>query len=190
MRSDHTMQFFTPELYRRYNSPDDAIALAADAEWETAIVQYRQYLSELDEKMPSEVMELSKLGLHDGEILQREEQHHPLAVRYFEGGPSALRHWPFWYGLAILAVRLDEELVTLFYFLSDHVVVQPAAEDWPFSKEREHWLYDEVHWRPGNLGNYAHLILLSSGIVLAIPFSSVSISRFSLSSAESSKRSA
>lgn len=31
------MQFFTPELYRRYNAEDDETALAADAEWEAAI---------------------------------------------------------------------------------------------------------------------------------------------------------
>src|SRR5207244_12260648 len=33
MPSDQKMLFFTPELYRRFNSRDQAEALAADAEW-------------------------------------------------------------------------------------------------------------------------------------------------------------
>jgi hypothetical protein len=192
MRSDQKMLFFTPELYRRYNSSDDKIALAADAEWEAAIVRYQQHLAALEEKMPSQVSELSKLCLHDGEILQRQEQQHPLNVWCFEDAPVPPRFWPFWYGVATVAVRLDDELVTLLYFLSDHIAEQPSAEDWPFSKKHEHWLYDEVHRQGGNRGAFTHLILLSTGVVLTIPFSTVLISRFRLSaaSAESGKQSA
>jgi len=184
------MLFFTPELYRRFNSQDDEIALAADAEWEAAIVAYHQHLASLYEKMPSQVLELSKLCLHDGEILQRQEQQHPLSISGFEDWPGPPRFWPFWYGLATLAVRLENELVMLFYFLCDHIMEQPAAEDWPFSKKREHWLYDEVHWQGGDRGRFSHLILLSSGVVLTIPFGTVLISRFPLSpvSAESGKQ--
>ena len=186
------MLFFTPELYRRYNSQDDKIALAADAEWEEAIARYHQHLAVLHEKMPLQVIELSKLCLHDGEILQRQEQQHPLSVSCFEDSPGPPQSWPFWYGLATLAVRLDNEMVTLFYFLCDHMTEQPAAKDWPFSKKREHWLYDEVHWQGGGRRGFTHQILLSSGVVLTIPFGTVSISRFPLSpvSAESGKQSA
>ena len=78
------------------------------------------------------------------------------------------------------------------YFLCDHMTEQPAAEDWPFSKKREHWLYDEVHWQGGDGGRFTHLILLSSGVVLTIPFVTVLISRVPLSpgNAESGKQSA
>jgi hypothetical protein len=175
------MVFFTPELYLRFNSKDDEIALAADAEWEAAIVRYREHLASLEEMMPSQVKELSKLCLHDGEILQRQEQQHPLSILCFEDGPGSPRFWPVWYGLASLAVRLDNELVTLLYFLCDHIAEQPAADDWPFSRKREHWLYDEVHWQGGDRGKFTHVILLSSGVVLTIPFATVLISRFSLS---------
>jgi len=80
----------------------------------------------------------------------------------------------------------------LCYVLCDRMSVQPAAKDWPFSKKREHWLYDEVHWQGGDLGTFTHLILLSSGVVLTIPFVTVFISRVPLSpaSAESGKQSA
>jgi hypothetical protein len=177
------MLFFTPELYRRYNSQDDEIALAADAEWEVAIVKYREHLATFQPKMTSQTLELSKFCLHDGEILQRREQQDPLTVWGFDDCPGPPRFWPFWYGLATVAVRLGDDLVTLFYFLSDHITEQPAPDDWPFSKRSEHWLYDEIHWQRGSRGGFSHLILLSSGVVLTIPFSAVSISRFPLSSA-------
>jgi hypothetical protein len=186
------MVFFTPELYRRYSSLDDKIALAADTEWEAAIARYHLHLATLHEKMPSQMIELSRLCLHDGEILQRQEQQHPLSIWCFEDRPGPPGFWPFWCGLGTLAVRLEDELVTLLYFLCDHITEQPAAADWPFSKKREHWLYDEVHRQSGDRGRFTHLILLSSGVVLTIPFGTVLISRFPLSpaSAESSKQSA
>jgi hypothetical protein len=193
MLSEHNMLFFTPELYRRYNSPDDDIADQADAEWEVAIARYHQHLAALEGRMPSPVLELSKLCLHDAEILQRQEQQHPLNLGDFEDAASPPPpFWPLWYGLATLAVRLGNELVTLFYFLSDHITEKPAAKDWPFSKKREHWLYDEIHWHSGEGGRFTHVILLSSGVVLTIPFGTISISRFALSppSAESGKQSA
>jgi hypothetical protein len=179
--SEHKMLYFTPELYRRFNSEDEAIALAADAEWEAAIARYHQYLTKLQEKAPSRVIELSKLCLHDGEILQRQED---------RADPP--RHWPVSDELATLAVRLDDELVTLFYLLRDRITEQSAAEDWPFSREREHWLYDEVHLQRGDRDGFTHQILLSSGVVLTIPFVTVLISRFRLSpvSVENGKQSA
>ncbi len=184
------MLFFTPELYRRYNSQDENLALAADAEWEAAIVRYHQYLATLPVEMPSPVAELSKLCLHDGEILCRQEQQDPLNNWCFEDRAGARPIRPF--GVATLAVRVDDELVTIFYFLCDHMTEQPAAKDWPFSKKHEHWLYDEVHWQQGDRGRFTHLILLSTGVVMTIPFRSVLLSRFRLSplSAESGKQSA
>jgi hypothetical protein len=192
MPSEHKMLFFTPELYLRYNSQDDGIALAADAEWEAAIVKYHQDLDTLREKMPPQVVELSKLCLHDGDILQRQEQQLPLSIGGSEDWPGRPWLWPLWGRLAKLAVRLDNELVMLIYFLCDRMTEQPAAEDWPFSKKHEHWLYDEVHPHGGDCGGFTHLILLSSGVTLSIPFGTVLISRVPLSpaSAESGKQSA
>lgn len=178
MPSKQKMHYFTPELYQRFNSPDDTIALAADAEWEAAIARYDEHLASLREKMPAQVVELSQLCLHDGEILQRQEQQQPPDVACF--------------GLATLAVRLDDTLVTLLYFLRDHISEQPSPEDWPFSRDREHWLYDEIHWKKGSRGGFEHMILMSSGVVLAIPFSAVLITRLDLSrvDTESNRQSA
>src|SRR5438094_7957878 len=115
------MRFFTPELYLRFNSRDSAVALTADEAWERAIAKYDEYLATFRERMPSQVAELSELCLHDGEVLQRQERQ-PLEPWCFEDRPEP----PFWYGLATLGVRLDDMLVTLFYFLCDHVAERPA----------------------------------------------------------------
>jgi len=41
------MHYFTPELYLRYNSEEDDVADAADAEWEAALKGYRAHLDVL-----------------------------------------------------------------------------------------------------------------------------------------------
>jgi hypothetical protein len=166
------MLFFTPELYLRFNSPDDAIALAADEEWEQATARYGEYLAGFRGKLPSPVAKLSELCLHDGEILLRQEEQQPLDK---------------WCGVATLAVKLSDEVETLFYLLWDYISEQPAPQDWPFSKKREHWLYDEVHRQPGDRGRFTHVILLSSGVVLSIPFSTVMINSIRISPADPEK---
>ena len=41
------MKFFTPELYQRFNSPDDGVADHADQEWEQALQDYERHLQGL-----------------------------------------------------------------------------------------------------------------------------------------------
>lgn len=192
MPSDEKMLFFTPQLYQRFNSQDEAEALAADAEWETAIARYDAHLQGFSAKMSSQVAELSRLSLHDAEILVRREEQHPVdSLRFADDYPFPPPFWPNWYGAYAVAAKLDNEVVMLFYFLLDHVREQPAPQDWPFSKRQEHWLYDELHWQGSSRWRFTHLILLSTGIVLSIPFSTVSITRIPLAlSDEGGKQSA
>ena len=72
----------------------------------------------------------------------------------------------------------------LIYCLSDGVQTRSYRE-WPFSKEGEHWLYDELELidserRPMFPGGFVHRILLSSGVELEIPFTTLFIHEFSL----------
>ena len=80
------MRFFTPELYLRFNSRDDAVALAADAEWEAAIARYNAHLDSFRGKMPSQVVNLSEMCLHDADILLRQEQQEPFELAYARTG--------------------------------------------------------------------------------------------------------
>lgn len=188
MPSEHTMRFFTPELYLRFNSRDDAVALAADADWEAAIARYKAHLDSLRGKMPSQVVNLSEMCLHDADILLRQEQQEPFELAYHRDwpGPSP---WVPWYGVFTFAVRLDDKVLAILYFLRDHIAEKPATQDWPFSKSREHWLYDEIDYAPGAGGHFIHNVLLSTGIVLSIPFSTVLITRFPVAQVEGEERS-
>ncbi len=175
------MKYFTPQLYQQFNSRDEAEAERANEAWEQAILDYKRYLESIHDRMPSQVLALSELCLHDAAILSRTE--------VIQGAPPVFFHdfpYPFpmvnWSAVAIVTVRLSGEILSLFYSLWDRIRTHEAPADWPFSKEREHWLYDEVHALDGRRESLAwlHRILLSTGITLEIPFLSVLIHRFPL----------
>ena len=68
------MRFFTRELYLRFNSPDDANADRADAEWEEAVSAYHTHLSRFSETMNDRVRKFAEeLCLHDTELLALQE---------------------------------------------------------------------------------------------------------------------
>jgi hypothetical protein len=176
------MQFFTPQLYRQFNSPDDEEADRADQAWEEAIRAYHRRLDEIRDRMPSQVLRLTELSLHDAEVLSRVEEIQAGGSMFYPELPVAL---PVWSAVAIVTVKLDGEALSLIYGLCDRLRVIEAPPDWPFSREREHWLYDEVDVaskRPG--GPFVHRILLSTGVMLEILFNSVVIHRFRLPEAE------
>lgn len=165
------MKFFTPDLYLRFNSPDDAEADRADAEWEDAIRRYRGHLEGLRDRMPSPVCRLAELCLHDAEVLAREQQIEP----FFPVAPSEPFPFPSWFGFAIVSLRQDGAIVSLIYSLWDRVRERPADETWPFSKDRPRWLYDEIDLVTPERGLFLHRVLLSDGCVLEVPFLSVLI---------------
>jgi hypothetical protein len=180
------MRFFTPELYLRFNSRERKQALRADADWEEAVRRYDSHLEELKEKMPSQVKKLTEMCLHDAEIMGEQEEALGGAYYTFFDYPAPFP-LPFWTEVAALSMKLGNEIVSLFYCLYDHMQVHRGPEDWPLSKERVHWLYDEVDLAVKQRGPFIHRILLSSGIVLEIPFVTVFIHRFSLPAIESKK---
>lgn len=173
------MKFFTPQLYLQFNSPDDQEADRADQAWEAAIQAYHRHLETIRDRMPSQVAKLASLELHDAEILSHVEE-------VQAGGPlgDAGLPWPMpipiWSALAIVSVRHEGEILSLIYCLWDHVRTNPVPESWPFSKLKEHWLYDEVDLVSERRGPFLHRILLSSGIELEIPFTTVVIHRLTL----------
>lgn len=83
--------------------------------------------------------------------------------------------------IAVVTVKQDGRIVSLYYSLSDRLHEDPAPKDWSFSKLRTHWLYDEVDVVPKQPGRFLHRVLLSDGRVIQIPFVSVFIQCFSLS---------
>jgi hypothetical protein len=184
------MQFFTPELYLKFNSKRNEEALAADEEWENAITRYNERLESLRSKMPSQVVKLTELCLHDADVLLRREQQQPLKLPFTPEWPPFGAWVPPWYGTFTFAVQQGDEVLAIVYLLSDHVTEQQPVQAWSFSKSREHWLYDEINLSTEGGGHFVHNVLLSSGLVLSIPFSNVLlIQRFSVAQMEGKKRS-
>ncbi len=165
------MNYFTPELYLRFNSPDEDEAGRADADWDGAEAAYRDRLAAIRPRMPSTVLALSELCLHDTLVASRVELSQPAG----EGRP-------LWTAVAIISVTAGEEVVSLIYSLSDHVTTREAPAGWRFSREQEQWLYDEVDVGGDARGPFVHRILLSSGVTLEIPFVSVIVHRFQVPS--------
>lgn len=163
------MRFFTPSLYVRYNSPDEAVADRAEAGWESALREYRRHLDGLSGAMNSRVKELAEgLCLHDAEVLSFQED---------IPEPPASPLSPL--AVAGLSLRQGGRNVNIFYFLWGDIVQSSAPRRWPFSKTGTHWLYDEVDLARRQPPLFWHRILWSDGRTVAIPFYDAVVHAFS-----------
>jgi hypothetical protein len=159
------MKFFTPELYLRFNSPDDEEADRADAEWEAALQSYKQHLDHLRAHMPPRVQQLAdRLCLHDAELVHFEEVSTE-AVPFWRNFAAFPHHF-----LALLSLRIEGAYTVLVYALWQGVRRYPPPEGWPFSAEKVHVLYDEVDEDEQGHGTFWHRILWSDGSIFEIPF--------------------
>jgi hypothetical protein len=71
------MRYFTRDLIERYASPDDAVAAAADAEWEAVHERYEQHLRAIEPGMPEHIREFQNLLLQGAvvwSIARRDDQ--------------------------------------------------------------------------------------------------------------------
>jgi hypothetical protein len=168
------MKFFTPELYRRYNSLDDAVADQADQEWESNVRAYKGFIARHVGDMNDRVRELAeRLSLHDSELLSIQEDVPN------DGGPLLPFH-PI--PVATVSVKNDQTVTSLIYFLWSQQIEQAHPQrDWPFSTRHIHWLYDEIDVeRQSSLPPfYWHRILWSNGSIISIPFFDVVVQTYS-----------
>ncbi len=160
------MKYFTPELYQQFNSFDVEEAERADEAWDRAEVAYKERLASIREYLPSQVVRLSELCLHDALVVARVEQAQPAGEFRFFNGPSPFPLPVPWTAVAILSVKAGEEVTSLIYSLSDQTSTREAPEGWRFSKSQEQWLYDEVDLMNDRRGPFVHRILFSTGITL------------------------
>ena len=159
------MKYFTPELYLLYNSNDDKVADQAQESWDQAIDEYKRYLKDHRGKMPSKVRMLAeKCCFHDSPLLSW--QTHEPSGSSKSASPRVLT----------LGLHQGNEMVVLYYFLTDSPKESRRPRNWPFSHERKHWLYDEIAITAAAV--FMHQILWSDGSELAIPFADVIVDRF------------
>src|SRR5581483_7719063 len=77
------VSFFTLDLYHRFNSPDVDEAVRADADWEAAIVQYKNYLQTYRDDLPPGAKKLAEeVNLHDAEVLGIDFEYLATSLRY------------------------------------------------------------------------------------------------------------
>src|SRR5437870_4455176 len=81
-------------------------------------------LAGIRSKMPAALRKLSKLCLHDAEVLGFGQYAQP----------------DIW----ILSLKNRSEVTELIYSLWDNVRKASVRPAWPFSQGRKHWLYDEL----------------------------------------------
>jgi hypothetical protein len=161
------MRFFTPELYVAFNASDDAAADRADAQWEEVTEAYRRHIDAIRTKLPSEARFLVDGCLHDADVLAFAKDV-PLSALP-QQGPVATGHWM---ELAVLSLKVGETLHTVVYILSGQVSEKLPGDEWPFSRAKKTWLYDEIDVSPTHSGEFVHRILFSDGSVAEIPFTS------------------
>lgn len=171
-QSDGKMKFFTPELYLRFNSPDDEVADRANQDWEAAIEAYQRRLNHLGDRLPQHVQKLSELCLHDWELLAWNDVVEPDAR--LTGASS-----PVWSAFSVLSLRRESEIISLNYVLRDKVRRCSTRIEWPFTDSPTYWLYDEVDVASAKAEDYVHRILFSDGTTACIPFAIVFMHRIS-----------
>lgn len=150
------MKYFTPELFIALNSSDEEAARVAALRWDKAVIAYDKHLRSIRRKMPAPVRKLSKLYLHDGELLEFEI--------VSPNGRKPVAH---------LVVRQQEEIFFLSYFLLAKPTIEKPMRHSIFSPRAVHWLYDEIECK--GVVDLTHDILFSDGKVFHLHFEHMSI---------------
>jgi hypothetical protein len=149
------MKYFTPELMDRLDSPDHAVARAADAEWDRRLEEYEQRLREIEPGLPEHVREFNNLLLHDARVLGIAREGDRLLIVARKDIPPR--------DLVLLTYDLVEEP-----FIDREAL--PAAERSPVMD----YLYNEFDLvRQGDATHYTESILFSNGWELRLRFRDV-----------------
>lgn len=173
--AEPTMKFFTPELFRQVNSPDDREADIANESWESAITDYQQQLEALRGRMPSYASGVIDLCLHDATTIAYQEI--PLLV---PGDPLLEELALPALATALVILQRQGKVWTLAYRLNGLVRQSSQPEGWVSSSPHQ-WLYDEVDEDSNSAKDaFLHRILFSDGRVLEIPFRSVKVTESAL----------
>src|SRR5438132_1227412 len=62
------MRFFTKDLYERSQSDEDAVASAAEDEWEAALQRYEEHVQAIAPTLPLHLCAFNELLLHDAMV--------------------------------------------------------------------------------------------------------------------------
>jgi len=170
------MKFFTLDLYHRFNSPDVDEAVRADADWEDAIVRYKNYLQTYRDELPPGAKKLAEeVNLHDAEVLGRDFEY--LATGFLSSWVNVLPQPPVQIPYTIVSqmpaqlviiLRVADEINVILYSLWNGTEPK-LCEDRP-TPNRLYWLYDEIVPDQERPRHFWHSILFSDESTLEVPF--------------------
>ncbi|MBI3462790.1 MAG: hypothetical protein HY000_06985 [Planctomycetes bacterium] len=124
----------------------------AHEQWEHSLEKYRRHLVKVGPRLNASVRVLAEsLCLHDADILSVTSQAYDAIT-----------------SLAVLTTRQASTVTCLIYLLAQEPLTQSAPAQWPFSKDKVHWLYDEFDVLP--TGVQQHEILMSDGRTITFRF--------------------
>jgi hypothetical protein len=176
------MRFFTPELYRAFNSQDEDTADRANEAWEKAIRAYQRHLAAICERLPQPSRSILETNYHDWELIACDQSAEPHAFYRRDAGWSD----PLVADVGIVSLSSGGVVNSLFYILWDHLRWCPE----PQGEKAEHpvWLYDELDVAHELEPQFVQRILFSDMSVLEIPFTSVLRQSFPLQAQKSTTR--
>ena len=153
------MKFFTPELLTRFGASDDAIADAAQVEWEAATKRYSDSIRSMKKDMPRRLKSmLRRFSFHDARLC------------FIGMDGQSLR----------LSLRLDtppQETVFLRYRLTEAVEMIRHSMDLQDRPPYLVWMYDEIELVTGGaFPTFRHSILFNNGLELVVLFQDVGCS--------------
>jgi hypothetical protein len=156
------MKYFTPDLFRRTNSPDMDESVAASDVWEQNLLQYQRRLKTIRAQLPNAVLEfLDGPSLHDADVLDFVQSSVP--VRAGE------------YPVVWLFVRQSQRFMMLEYSLMQPPVVERRVLPASLRCEPATWLYDEIDVVQPDA--YSHEIFISTGNVIKLVFTQFKLTK-------------
>jgi hypothetical protein len=149
------MKYFTRDLIERYGSQDEAIARAAEAEWEAALARYESYLQAIASDLPEHIRQFNDLLLHDAVIWSIARQGDKL----------------------LMVMRKDippRDVVLLSYTLIGEPVIDREALSPESRGTVMDYQYDEFDLvQEGTGKSYAQTIVFGNGYSISLRFSDV-----------------
>jgi hypothetical protein len=151
------MKYFTRDLQERYGSEDDAVADAANAEWEAVLERYERYLQTIANELPEQVRHFTELRLHDAVIWSIVRQANKLIMILHKDVPP-------------------RDVVILTYTLTQEPVIDKEALPAAHRCSTMDFQYDEFELlRDGDRANYAQSIVFGNGWEMSLRFSDVEV---------------
>jgi hypothetical protein len=170
------MNFFTLDLYHRFNSPDVDEAVRADADWEDAIVRYKDYLRTYRDDLPPGAKKLAEeVNLHDAEVLKIGSGYLatglPYSSAYFGAQTPVQIPYTIVSHMAaqlVIVLRVADEISIIIYSLWNWTEPQVWGARAP--ADPLYWLYDEIVPDQHLPRHFWHRILFSDESIFNIPF--------------------